>query len=64
VNQRIAPIKTTTNDEIFPIKIRKSQISAKYPAIKFAKSTSGLRIWKNITLTSYNSQVPIDDIKS
>jgi hypothetical protein len=52
------------NDEIFPIKIRKSQISVKYPAIKFAKSTSGLRIWKNITLSSYNSQVPVDDLKS
>lgn len=44
VNQRIAPMRTTMNDEMFPIKIRKSQISAKYPAIRFAKSTRGLKI--------------------
>jgi hypothetical protein len=44
VNHRIAPTRTTTKAEMFPIKIRKSQISAKYPAIRLAKSVRGLRI--------------------
>ena len=43
VNQRIAPTRTTTKAEIFPMKIRTSQISMKYPAIKLTKSVKGLR---------------------
>lgn len=43
VNQRIAPIRTTITPETLPIKIKKSQISAKYVAIMLTKSDSGLR---------------------
>lgn len=52
VNQSIAPTRTTTSAEIFPMKIKKSQISIKYPAIRLAKSVRGLRIeYDNIGFT-------------
>jgi len=41
VNQSIAPARTTMNPEICPIKIKKSQISARYVPIIWAKLTSG-----------------------
>lgn len=64
VNHNIAPARTTTNDDILPIKIKKSQISAKYPAIRLAKSASGLRIWNCIIISSHINHARIDNIKS
>lgn len=44
VSHRIAPTRTTTNAEICPMKIKNSQISEKYMAIRLAKSDNGLRM--------------------
>jgi len=42
VNQRMAPTRTMMTPETCPIKMRKSQISAKYAAMRFTKFTRGL----------------------
>lgn len=65
VNHRIAPTSTTTKAEILPMKIRKSQISVKYPAIRLAKSVRGLRIaYDNIGFTQcFTSFAEFKDLK-
>lgn len=53
VNQSTAPTKTTIAEDTPAIKIRNSQISAKYCAINSAKSESGLITLNSIDSTHY-----------
>lgn len=55
VNHRIAPESTTTTADIRPMNIKKSHISAKCIDIMFAKSDSGLKMYRcNSTNTHTN----------